>query len=152
MARSQPQNLNGCWGGFGGGGPGFQVSVGQGTQPVVAAGGQPAKSVQVLDETGAPLEVQPGETADKVDAALNGAVVGKPSLSEEFKKSLPKVSWDPYKGGSAATGGTGNTGSTATSTAEASGGCTAGSSAQGLGALWLVGLASLWIWRRRAVV
>ena len=117
-----------------------------------AAGGQPAKSVQVLDETGAPLDVQPGETADKVDAALNSAVVGKPSLSEEFKKSLPKVSWDPYKGGSAATGGTGNTGSTATSTAEASGGCTAGSSAQGLGALWLVGLASLWIWRRRAVV
>jgi hypothetical protein len=135
---------NGCWGfGFGGGAP---VQVGQGTQPVVAAGGQPVKSVQVLDEMGAPLEVQPGETADKVDAELNNAVVGKPSLSEDFKKTLPKVSWDPYKGGAAAAGAT----STAAK-AESDGGCSAGPDGRGLGAVVLAGLACLLVWRRRYV-
>jgi MYXO-CTERM domain-containing protein len=100
----------------------------------------------VLDEMGAPLEVQPGETADKVDAELNNAVVGKPSLSEDFKKTLPKVSWDPYKGGAAAAGAT----STAAK-AESDGGCSAGPDGRGLGAVVLAGLACLLVWRRRYV-
>ena len=85
LAVDPNQYMCGFFGGFG------SISVGQGSGPVVAAGGQAVKSVQVLDETGAPLQVQPGETADLVDAQLNNAVVGQPSLSEDFKKSLPKV-------------------------------------------------------------
>ena len=37
--------------------------------------------------------------ADQVDAALNNVELGKPSLSDEFKKGLPTVTWDPGKVG-----------------------------------------------------
>ena len=67
------------------------------TQPIIAAGGQPAKEVQVLDESGPPYDIQPLGTADLVDAELNNAKIGAPSLTDDFKKSLPGVTWDPYK-------------------------------------------------------
>ena len=77
--------------------PGFGASPTTSTQPIIAAGGQPAKEVQVLDESGPPYDIQPLGNADLVDAQLNNAKVGSPSLSDDFKNSLPKVTWDPYK-------------------------------------------------------
>jgi hypothetical protein len=76
--------------------PGYNGST-TSTQPIVAAGGQPAKAVEVLDESGPPYEVQPLGTADLVDAELNNAKLGSPSLTDDFKNSLPAVTWDPYK-------------------------------------------------------
>ncbi len=86
--------------------PGNAANPTTSTQPLIAGGGQPAKQVQVLDESGDPLDIQPLGTADLVDAELNNAKVGTPSLSDEFKKSLPKVDWDPYKVFTQGTGGT----------------------------------------------
>ncbi len=77
--------------------PGSNTNPTTTTAPIVAAGGQPAKEVQVLDESGPPYDIQPLATADLVDAELNGATIGTPSLTDDFKKSLPKVTWDPYK-------------------------------------------------------
>lgn len=78
----------------------FDKSVG----PIVEAGGQPAKKVQVLDETGPAVDVQPMSTADLVDAQLDAAKVGTPSLSAEFLKKLPKIDWDPYHVGAVPSG------------------------------------------------
>ncbi len=77
--------------------PGTAANPTTSTQPIIAAGGQPAKEVQVLDESGPPYDIQPLGTADLVDAELNNAKQGTPSLSDDFKKSLPPVTWDPYK-------------------------------------------------------
>ncbi len=74
------------------------VGVGQGKGPLVAAGGQPAARVEVLDETGPAFAIDP-RMADKVDAELNEVELGKPSLSQEFKSSLPKITWDSSKVG-----------------------------------------------------
>ncbi len=86
--------------------PGSATSPTNSSLPIVAAGGQPAKEVQVLDESGAPYDIQPLGTADLVDAELNNAKLGTPSLTDDFKKSLPQVDWDPYKVVAQVTGGT----------------------------------------------
>ena len=78
----------------------FDKSIG----PIVEAGGQPAKKVQVLDESGPALDVQPMSWADQVDAQLDAAKVGTPSLSAEFLKKLPKIDWDPYHVGALPSG------------------------------------------------
>ena len=109
------------------------------TGPIVAAGGQPAKSVQVLDESGQPIVIDPS-AADKVDAALNDAKPGTPSLNADFVKSLPPVTWNPDATGSAVNAGT-STG----------GGCTAGQSADvGLLAVGCAAVAGLLLRRRLA--
>ncbi len=70
------------------------VNFGQpGTAAPVSAGGQAAKKVEVLDEKGQGVEIDP-EEADKVDAELNNAQAGTPSLSLEFIKGLKKSTWD----------------------------------------------------------
>lgn len=94
-----PESTN-CFGGggfgFGGGGPiGFGSGQSKQNGPLVAAGGQPAKSIQVIDESGQPLEIDQGQ-ADRVDAELNNAQAGKPSLPADFVKALPPVTWNPY--------------------------------------------------------
>jgi len=126
------------------------AAFGKGTDAIKSAGGQPAKEIQVLDETGAPLAIHPAD-ADKVDAALNGAEAGKPSLTPEFKKDLRDPAWkytDPKfdpgpasssggtssssgsSGGSSTSGGTSTSsgGSSTSSGGGDSSGCTAGSS------------------------
>ena len=122
-----------------GGVPGF----GKGTAALNTAGGQALKKVQVLDEKGPALDIDQS-VADKVDAQLNAAKLGVPSLTDEFRKSLPKVTWDPYK--SAAV-----TKTTGPATSSASdGGCTA----TGSGRPWpllVVFLGALWLRTRRRV-
>ncbi|MSP91434.1 MAG: DUF2330 domain-containing protein [Myxococcales bacterium] len=94
-----PKDQGLCWG-FG---PG-QVGFGKGAGPLNDAGGQPARKVQVMDESGAPLDIHPDD-ADKVDAELNNAQVGKPSLSAAFKQGLKAASgWNPTKVGGTAGG------------------------------------------------
>lgn len=158
-----PQQPNGyCYGGGFGGVVNPQTS----TQPLVAAGGQPAKAVEVLDESGPPYEVEPLGPADLVDAQLNSAKIGTPSLTDEFKKSLPKVTWDSSKpvtqgtgGGQGTTGGTdagstvasdatssGSTGSGSTTTSSS---CQASTSSSSTGALALLVIACFGLIRRR---
>ena len=133
-------------------------------KPLVAGGGQPAKSVEVLDESGAPFAVEPLSGADLVDAILNSAKAGTPSLTDADKKALPPVTWDPYKvsgttGGADASSGTDGTGgadASGTPVATDSGavstsGCTAGTSGQAGGVAALV-CAALVLVRRRALV
>jgi len=78
--------------------PGQAVSFGAGQGPVNDAGGQPAKKVQVLDETGAALDIEP-TVADMVDSWLSAAEAGKPSLTAAQKGQLPPVTWDASKRG-----------------------------------------------------
>ena len=147
-----------CWG-LGGG----VAEFGKGKAPLVDAGGQPAKKVQVMDEKGPPLDVHPLD-ADKVDAALNGAVAGKPSLDEAFRKTLlAATTWDykkpgtvttPPTGGTDAAGGGADAGAKTGGGAAApasKGGCTAKGTGHGAGglALLLAGLAGLVALRRR---
>ncbi len=115
--------------------------------PIVAAGGQPAKQVEVLDESGAPIIIDPME-ADKVDAELNNAQLGTPSLTADFVKSLPKITWNPDKIGGAPAVAANKNGTAI------SGGCsTNGRSSGGTGA-WLglgaLALGVLVLRRRRA--
>lgn len=111
-----------------------------GTGPIVAAGGQPAKSVEVLDETGAPILIDPSY-ADKVDAALNEAKVGTPSLSLDFIQNLPPVTWNPDA----------TTGNGSGAAVSAGGGCTAGRAADlGLLAAGLLAVGGLLARRRLA--
>ena len=84
----------GCFGGGGGFGGGFGATPKDQKGPLVLAGGQPARVVEVLDESGPAYAIDP-RVADKVDAELNKAVAGTPSLSDLFKKSLPPVTWNP---------------------------------------------------------
>lgn len=105
--------------------------------PVVAEGGQPAQKVQVLDEQGAPIAIDPS-SADMVDAALDNAKVGTPSLNLDFIKKLPPVTWQPDVP-------TNSVGQQTTS----SGGCNAGTQAQAGGALSLLVLGGLLLRRRR---
>ncbi len=125
--------------------------------PIVAAGGQPAKEVQVLDESGPPYDIQPLGTADLVDAELNGAKIGTPSLTDDFKKTLPPVTWNPYQTAPATTGGADagslsgdvytSAGTVAGTTASTTG-CQAGPSG-GLGGLAGIVLALALVLRRR---
>lgn len=124
------------------------VGVGQGKGPLVEAGGQPAAKVEVLDESGPPLSIDP-RVADQVDAALNNVTLGKPSLTEAFKKSLPAVTWDPGKVG--IIDPTYDPGTVAV--VEDTSGCSAGHSpvAPWWTLLTLIGTLAL-IWRRRVAV
>jgi len=115
--------------------------------PIVAAGGQPAKTVEVLDESGAPIAIEP-TMADKVDAELNNAQLGKPSLPAEFIQALPKITWNPDK-----IGGT-TTVNPSPGAASVTGGCSAANQSRGVPGAWLglgaVALFALIGRRRRA--
>lgn len=140
--------------------PGSAANPMTSDKPLIAGGGQPAKEVQVLDESGAPYDVQPLATADLVDAELSKAKLGSPSLSDEFKKALPTVDWDPYKVATQGTGGgadggstvtsdtTGGTGTTTSSTGSTSSSCQAGT-VGGLGGLAALFVAAMLVLRRR---
>lgn len=143
-----PTTYDNC--GFDFGGPG-SASFGKGTGPLVAAGGQPAYSVEVLDESGPPIAIDPRE-ADKVDAALNDAKVGQASLTGTFIGSLTPSTWDPTKTTvDPLPGGTGGTGGTSGGVSSSSSGCTAGPSqgAGRFGLLLLACAAALLVLRRR---
>ncbi len=88
-----PKDRTGCQFDFGRAGT---AQFGKGQGPVVAAGGQPAAKVEVLDESGPALEIDP-RVSDLVDAELNKAELGKPSLSAAFRATLPKSTWNPSK-------------------------------------------------------
>jgi uncharacterized protein (TIGR03382 family) len=128
-----------CFGfGFGGGAP---IGIGQGSGPVNAAGGQPAWKVEVLDETGLGLEVDPRD-ADLVDAKLNDAKAGKPSLDADFIATLKGSSWDPTQSTQTPT--------KAANAGKSSSGCTTGRGHQGgTGALALALMALIAIVARR---
>lgn len=132
--------------GFGGfGGFGGAAQFGKGDGAVNTAGGQPAYRVTVLDESGGPLEIDPRD-AELVDAELSKAENGKPSLSEAFKASLGKSTWDPARPVVEPTNTGGN--KPQVTNADSGGGCTAGGGAIA-GAGWLLLLALGLIWRRR---
>ena len=152
------ESLNGCpmWNAA----PGF----GKGDKAVVAAGGQAMKKVQVLDENGPALDIDQS-VADKVDAQLNGAKLGVPSLTAEFRNSLPKITWNPYAQGTIGTkpagadagtttgaadaGGTTTTPATKTATSSSSGGCATGRSSGTAIAWMLLAIGAIWQARRR---
>jgi len=120
-------------------GPYSYYGAGDGKGAIVAEGGQPAQKVEVLDESGAAIEVDPS-VADKVDAQLNEAKVGTPSLPADFLKSLPPITWNPNQSTAAV--------QDVSSGTTASGGCTAGRGA-GTGALALLLAGGLLVLRRR---
>lgn len=135
--------------GFGGpAGFGGAPAFGQGDGDLIAQGGQPAYRVEVIDESGLPLEIDPRD-ADLVDAELSKAVVGKPSLSSDFLASIGKSAWDPTKPTVDPT----KTNGTTPVADSGSGGCTAGRTAT-FGAGWLAALAmlALVLRRRRSTV
>ena len=149
MQVTLPKDWSNCQYDFAGGGV---ATFGKGESPLVAAGGQPAARVEVLDESGPGIEIDP-RVADLVDAELNKAVAGKESLSAAFLATLPKSTWDPSKTTVEPLPGNGTSGGTNVGSAS-SGGCsaTAGSSAPASAPLagWLVALAALaLVWRRR---
>lgn len=111
----------------------------------VVGGGQPLGKLQVLDESGAPIPIDQS-VADQVDAELNNAVVGKPSLSPLFISKLPKVSWDPHTSKPTTT-----TKPAASSDTSSDGGCSAApfGSPAGLAALLLGVLAVAGLVRAR---
>ncbi len=126
--------------------PNSTVGFGQGGDAFpITSGGQAAKKVEVLDEQGLGLEIDP-EDADKVDAELNNAEAGKPSLSPEFIKDLKEPTWDytTVDGKPTAPGGGAD---------DSDGSCTAGTSAGGgplgLALLGLLALAALVLRRNR---
>lgn len=122
-----------CWGAY------SYYGQNDGKGPLLADGGQPAAKVQVLDESGQPIEIEP-TVADKVDAQLNEAKVGTPSLPADFLKSLPAVTWNPNPTAAAVSNASGGT--------SAGGGCSAGGSSGGAG-LVLLALGGLFLLRRR---
>lgn len=70
------------------------IAFGQGDDAFpISAGGQAARKIEVLDETGTGVEIDPKD-ADRVDAELNKAKAGTPSLSSEFAATLGKSTWD----------------------------------------------------------
>ena len=139
MTLDIPKETQGSCGNF----PGSPVGFGKGTGAVVAAGGQPLKRVQVLDEKGPPLEIDQKD-ADKVDAQLNTAQLGTPSLKPEFIASLAKVTWNPHSS-------TPGTPAPADHT-DHDDGCSSGRGGE-VGGLALLSLAlgAWWLRRRRAV-
>ena len=140
-----PEATSSCF--FGGYGVSFAQS---GDASPVSAGGQAAKSVEVLDETGAALPIQPGAIADKVDAQLSSAKLGTPSLTAAFKASLPPVTWKPYQVGSAASAGADVGNPTSSATSVSGGGCTGQNRGNAVGWLSLTVLTTgLWLLRRR---
>jgi hypothetical protein len=112
-----------------------------GKGPIVAEGGQPAQKVEVLDESGQALEIEQS-WADKVDAELNNAKLGTPSLPADFIHSLPPITWNPNV--STATAADVNSGTSTT------GGCSA-SRVAGSGVFGVLLLAAGLLLRRRTV-
>jgi hypothetical protein len=143
-----PKEQTNC---FGLGGPalpggGFGSSAPPPKGKLVEKGGQPAYEVAVLDESGPPYIVDP-LFAEKVDAQLNLAEVGKPSLTDEFKKGLGKSTWDPKKVGVIDTSkppstATTSSGSSSSGSSSGDSGCSAVPVA-GLGGLTLLPLAGI---------
>ena len=140
-----PKDWSSCQYDFAGGGV---ATFGKGDKPLMAEGGQPAARVEVLDESGAGIEIDP-RVADRVDAELNNAVVGKPSLSSAFLATLPQPTWDPSKTTvePLANDGTGTGADTGNVASGSSGGCSAGAGATTRAAGsplagWLVALAA----------
>ncbi|MBI5609580.1 MAG: DUF2330 domain-containing protein [Deltaproteobacteria bacterium] len=147
------KDQQGCMNGPGAGGP---INLGSGTGPLVAGGGQPLAKLQVLDESGPPLAIDQS-VADKVDAELNKATLGKPSLSADFKAKLPVVKWDPHSSTAVATGGADAKGSADTTAAPAASSSSPSSSSCSSGTVGfpgalagLVAAVALLIRRRRA--
>ena len=127
------------------GGRGGPVGSGGGTVQdqkgkVVTAGGLTARKIEVLDETGAPIAIDQS-AADLVDAQLNSAEAGKPSLPADFQLKLPPVTWNPDK-----------VGQTPGSAGPAAGGCTAAPTSNPLSWLALSLLALPLALRRRREV
>ena len=155
-----PDNSN-CQLSFAGG----RASFGTGTGAVVKDGGQPAARIEVLDESGPPLAIHPAD-ADLVDAQLNAAKAGTPSLTDAFKKTLRTADWD-YKdpkfdpgpstssssgassGGASSTGGSSSGGGSSSSGGDS--GCSAASGLPGKAAplLLLMAFALIAVLRRR---
>lgn len=132
--------LDGCFG-YSGGPGGFPGSGGTAAEQkgdIVTAGGQPARSIEVLDESGQPLVIDQS-VADQVDAQLANAEVGKPSLPSEFKSTLPPVTWKPDAPSVGQAAGN----------APASSGCTAGRTASAGWPLLLAAFALVFGWRMR---
>jgi hypothetical protein len=123
------------------------VGVGDGKGEVVTAGGQPLAKLQVLDEKGQPTEIDPS-WADKVDAQLNLAKLGEPSLPEGFLDAMPKGQWNAHTSGAPVSGGT--TGGSANPTASSEdSGCSAGLIGQPAAIGMLLAAAGLLAVRRR---
>ncbi len=147
------EQQQGCMNYPGFGGP---VGLGSGTGPLVPGGGQPLAKLQVLDESGAPLAIDQS-AADQVDAELNNAKLGQPSLSEAFKAKLPKVIWNPHSSaapittGADATGGSDTSASTSAPAGSSSSGCTTGNVSHP-GALVSMLAAAAWFVRRRRAI
>ncbi len=117
------------------------VSLQSAATNTVAGGGQPLGKLQVLEETGAPIAIDQS-AADKVDAELNKAVLGKQSLSAAFLATLPKVTWNAH---------TSSAVTPPTASSSSDGGCTTGphGSLAGLAALLLGALAAVGLVRNR---
>ena len=138
--------------------PGGSVGFGKGEGPLVDVGGQPAAKVQVLDESGKALDIDP-TVSDLVDSWLNVAQAGTASLTAEQKKQLPPVTWDaskpgapiPTKADAGSTSGSDVKGGTASQSGSgSSSSCNAsGSGSSGLGVGALVLFAAALIRRRR---
>jgi len=67
------------------------------TGAAIVKGGWPVARVEVIDESGKPVEIDPSVEGlvDKADQLLDKAEVGKPSLQQEFVDNLPKSQWNP---------------------------------------------------------
>ena len=80
VSLSLPSDFSSCGGlyvGPGGFGAASDATTGKGA--VVSAGGLPAKRVQVMEESGKPIDIDLSH-ADQADALLNNAQVGKTTL------------------------------------------------------------------------
>ncbi len=122
--------------------PNQSVGFGKGTGPVISAGGQPLARVQVLDEKG-PARTIDQSDADRVDAQLNAAQLGKDSLNAEFIASLKPVTWNAHSSSGPA--------ANPPAVSVEGGGCSSGPIGAPLGSVGAVGLAvgAWWLRRRR---
>ncbi len=136
-----PTDLNGSCGNWSG-----PASFGKGTGPAVEGGGFALKRVQVLDEKGAALEIDQSD-ADRVDAQLNAAQLGTPSLKPEFIATLAKVTWNPHTSKPGTATPTPTPAAPVASSADS--GCTSGNAAPTGAWLMLAGALGLVGWRRR---
>jgi uncharacterized protein (TIGR03382 family) len=113
------------------------------TGALVAAGGQPLAKLQVIDEKGAPVDIHPS-WADKVDAQLNLAKLGEPSLPAGFLDGMPKGGWNPHSANPLA-----SSGGATVAAAPDDGGCSAGGVGHPAALTALLAAAGLLVARRR---
>ncbi len=133
-----PEATQSCY--FGGG----TADFGKGSGPLVEGGGLAMAKVQVMDESGAPRDIDQSD-ADRVDAHLNAAQLGKASLSAEFIASLKPVTWNAH---TSKPGATTPVVKPAVSNSD-DGGCSAGPTGMASAWLALAGAAGIVGWRRR---